>query len=55
MASLMIQKGVDSTVTICHSRTADLATEIRRADILIAAVGIPEFITGDMVSDNYGN
>jgi methylenetetrahydrofolate dehydrogenase (NADP+)/methenyltetrahydrofolate cyclohydrolase len=52
MASLMIQKGVDSTVTVCHSRTADLAAEIRRADILIAAVGIPEFITGDMVSDN---
>jgi methylenetetrahydrofolate dehydrogenase (NADP+) / methenyltetrahydrofolate cyclohydrolase len=51
MASLMIQKGVDSTVTICHSRTADLGAEIRRADIVIAAVGIPEFITGDMVSE----
>ncbi|WDE96257.1 bifunctional methylenetetrahydrofolate dehydrogenase/methenyltetrahydrofolate cyclohydrolase FolD [Lentisphaera profundi] len=51
MASLMIQKGVDATVTICHSRTADLGAEIRRADIVVAAVGIPEFITGDMVSE----
>ena len=51
MASLMIQKGVDSTVTICHSRTADLAGEVSRGDIVIAAVGIPEFVTGDMVKE----
>jgi methylenetetrahydrofolate dehydrogenase (NADP+) / methenyltetrahydrofolate cyclohydrolase len=51
MASLMIQKGVDSTVTICHSRTADLAAEVSRGDIVIAAVGIPEFVTGDMVKE----
>jgi methylenetetrahydrofolate dehydrogenase (NADP+)/methenyltetrahydrofolate cyclohydrolase len=39
----------NATVTICHSRTADLAAETRRADILIAAVGRPRLITGDMV------
>jgi methylenetetrahydrofolate dehydrogenase (NADP+)/methenyltetrahydrofolate cyclohydrolase len=38
-----------ATVTICHSRTADLAAETRRADILIAAVGRARLITGDMV------
>jgi methylenetetrahydrofolate dehydrogenase (NADP+)/methenyltetrahydrofolate cyclohydrolase len=39
----------NATVTICHSRTADLAAETRRADILIAAVGRPRLITGNMV------
>ncbi len=38
-----------ATVTICHSRTADLATETRRADILVAAVGRPRLITGAML------
>ncbi len=38
-----------ATVTLCHSRTADLAAETRRADILVAAVGRPRFISGDMV------
>jgi methylenetetrahydrofolate dehydrogenase (NADP+)/methenyltetrahydrofolate cyclohydrolase len=38
-----------ATVTLCHSRTADLAAETRRADILIVAVGRPRLITGDMV------
>lgn len=38
-----------ATVTVCHSRTADLAAETRRADILVAAVGRPRLITGDMV------
>ncbi len=38
-----------ATVTICHSRTADLAAETRRADILIAAAGRPRLFTGDMV------
>jgi methylenetetrahydrofolate dehydrogenase (NADP+)/methenyltetrahydrofolate cyclohydrolase len=38
-----------ATVTICHSRTADLGVETRRADILIAAVGRPRLISGDMV------
>ncbi len=49
MASLMIQPGVDSTVTVCHSRTRDLAEHTRSADILIVAAGRPEMITGDMV------
>lgn len=49
MASLMIQPGVDSTVTVCHSRTRDLAAETRRADILIVATGKPEMISADMV------
>jgi len=38
-----------ATVTICHSRTRDLADHTRRADILVAAVGRPRFITGEMV------
>ncbi|MCS6776344.1 MAG: bifunctional methylenetetrahydrofolate dehydrogenase/methenyltetrahydrofolate cyclohydrolase FolD [Chloroherpetonaceae bacterium] len=38
-----------ATVTICHSRTPDLATETRQADILVAAAGRPELITGDMI------
>jgi len=40
-----------ATVTICHSRTKDLAEECRQADILIAAVGRPEMITGDMIKE----
>lgn len=51
MAALLIQsgKGADCTVTICHSRTRDLAAHTRRADILIAAIGKPEMVTKDMV------
>jgi methylenetetrahydrofolate dehydrogenase (NADP+)/methenyltetrahydrofolate cyclohydrolase len=49
MAALMVQPGVDATVTVCHSRTSDLASHTRRADILIVAAGRPEMITGDMV------
>ncbi len=51
MAALLIQsgKGADCTVTICHSRTKDLASHTRRADILIAAIGKPEMVTADMV------
>jgi methylenetetrahydrofolate dehydrogenase (NADP+)/methenyltetrahydrofolate cyclohydrolase len=49
MAALLVQKGVDATVTICHSRTADIGAVCRTADILIAAVGIPEFVKGDMI------
>ena len=41
----------NATVSICHSRTANLAEETRRADILVAAVGRPKMITGDMVSE----
>ena len=51
MAALLIQsgKGADCTVTICHSRTKDLAAHTRRADILIAAIGRPEMVTAAMV------
>lgn len=51
MAALLIQsaKNANCTVTICHSRTKDLAAHTRRADILIAAIGKPEMVTGDMV------
>lgn len=41
----------NGTVTICHSRTKNLAEKTRNADILVAAVGIPNFITGDMIKD----
>ena len=49
MTSLMIQPGVDATVTVCHSRTRDLGAETTRADILIVAAGRAEMITADMV------
>lgn len=51
MAGLLIQKGIDATVTICHSRTRDLPAHTRRADILIAAIGVAEFVKADMVRD----
>jgi len=49
---MLLQKGAwaDATVTICHSRTKHLADITRSADILIAAIGRPEFVTADMVS-----
>lgn len=50
MSQLMIQKQYgDATVTVCHSRTANLKDECRQADIIIAAIGSPEFVTVDMV------
>jgi methylenetetrahydrofolate dehydrogenase (NADP+)/methenyltetrahydrofolate cyclohydrolase len=51
MANLLIQTGPggDATVTVCHSRTRDLPAVCRSADILIAAIGKAEFVTGDMV------
>lgn len=53
LALLLSMKGEpgDATVTVCHSRTKDLASITRQADILIAAVGRPGMITGDMVAD----
>ena len=41
----------NATVTVCHSRTADLAAECRRADIIVAAVGVPRLIQGDWVRE----
>jgi len=51
MAALLMQDapGGNATVTVCHSRTANLAGHIRRADIVVAAIGRPEMITGDMI------
>ncbi len=51
MAALMVQSGPqgDATVTVCHSRTRDLAAHTRRADILIAAAGRARLVTADMV------
>jgi len=51
MALLLMQKGeaANATVTICHSRTQNLTEITRSADILIAAIGKPEFVTADMV------
>ena len=50
MSQLMIQKQYgDATVTVCHSRTANLKEECRQADIIIAAIGSPESVTADMV------
>jgi methylenetetrahydrofolate dehydrogenase (NADP+)/methenyltetrahydrofolate cyclohydrolase len=46
-AMLLLQ--AHATVTICHSRTADLAAEVRRAEIVVAAVGVPGIVTADMV------
>jgi methylenetetrahydrofolate dehydrogenase (NADP+)/methenyltetrahydrofolate cyclohydrolase len=40
-----------ATVTVCHSRTQDLAEHVRRADILVAAIGKPRFVTADMVKE----
>jgi methylenetetrahydrofolate dehydrogenase (NADP+)/methenyltetrahydrofolate cyclohydrolase len=47
MALLLLHR--DATVTVCHSRTANLAEETRRADILVSAIGRPGLITADMV------
>jgi methylenetetrahydrofolate dehydrogenase (NADP+)/methenyltetrahydrofolate cyclohydrolase len=49
VAALLL--AANATVTQCHSRTRDLAAHCRRADIIVAAVGVPELVTGDMVKD----
>jgi len=51
LASILCQKakGANATVTLCHSRTRDIAAHCRRADILIAAMGVARFVTRDMV------
>jgi len=53
LANLLIQKADDgnATVTVCHSRTEDLAVKTRRADIVIAAAGVPELVDGSMIGD----
>lgn len=51
LANLLLQKAphADATVTVCHSRTRDIAAHCRRADILVAAMGVAEFVKADMV------
>ena len=52
MAQLMMQKQFgDTTVTVCHSHTKDIKKECLEADIIIAAIGKPNFLTGDMVKE----
>jgi methylenetetrahydrofolate dehydrogenase (NADP+)/methenyltetrahydrofolate cyclohydrolase len=53
IANLMLQKrkGGNATVTLCHTRTKDMAAHCKRADIIIAAVGVPKMVTADMVKD----
>jgi methylenetetrahydrofolate dehydrogenase (NADP+)/methenyltetrahydrofolate cyclohydrolase len=51
MAALLLHDapGGNATVTVCHSRTRNIAEQTRQGDILIVAIGKPEFVTGDMV------
>jgi methylenetetrahydrofolate dehydrogenase (NADP+)/methenyltetrahydrofolate cyclohydrolase len=51
MAALLLQDGPggNATVTVCHSRTRDMKSVTRLADILIVAIGKPEFVTGEMI------
>jgi methylenetetrahydrofolate dehydrogenase (NADP+) / methenyltetrahydrofolate cyclohydrolase len=53
VAAILMQKknGANATVTVCHSRTRDLPGMCRQADILVAAMGVPEFIKEDMVKE----
>ena len=51
MTALLSAKGADATVTVCHSRTQDIASYTRSADIIVAAIGKPEFLRGDMVKE----
>ena len=53
LANLLVQKAEDgnATVTVCHSRTDDLAEKTRQADVVIAACGVPEMIDGSMLSE----
>jgi methylenetetrahydrofolate dehydrogenase (NADP+) / methenyltetrahydrofolate cyclohydrolase len=53
MANLMLQKreSGNATITLCHTRTKDMAEHCRRADIIVAAVGVPKLVTADMVKD----
>ena len=51
LAMLMLQKSVNATVTVCHSRTENLPQVCRRADILIVAIGQPEMITAEYVKE----
>ncbi|MCH2113328.1 MAG: bifunctional methylenetetrahydrofolate dehydrogenase/methenyltetrahydrofolate cyclohydrolase FolD [Pirellulales bacterium] len=49
LSVMLAQRGLDATVTLCHSRTQDLPAVTRLADILVVAIGRPNFVTADMV------
>jgi methylenetetrahydrofolate dehydrogenase (NADP+)/methenyltetrahydrofolate cyclohydrolase len=53
MAAILVQKSprANCTVTLCHSATRDIAAHCRRADVIIAAMGVPEFLQADMVRE----
>ena len=53
IANLMLQKRAagNATITLCHTRTKDIAGHTKRADIIIAAVGVPKMVTADMVKE----
>ena len=53
LANLLVQKteGGNATVTVCHSRTRDLEAKTRAADVVVAAVGVPELVDGSMLSE----
>jgi methylenetetrahydrofolate dehydrogenase (NADP+)/methenyltetrahydrofolate cyclohydrolase len=53
IANMLLQKapGANATVTVCHTRTKDMAFHTKRADILIVAAGKPKAVTGDMVKE----
>ena len=52
LATLLSQKGWDATVTICHSKTRNLENHIEQADIVVAAIGQPNFVSGEMLKKN---
>ena len=47
----MLLQNANATVTMCHSKTRDLADEVRRADIVVAAIGRPEMVKGDWIKE----
>ncbi|MDX1965389.1 MAG: bifunctional 5,10-methylenetetrahydrofolate dehydrogenase/5,10-methenyltetrahydrofolate cyclohydrolase [Pirellulales bacterium] len=49
LANMLLQKGADATVTVCHSRTREVAWHTREAEILVAAIGQPRYVTAEMV------
>jgi methylenetetrahydrofolate dehydrogenase (NADP+)/methenyltetrahydrofolate cyclohydrolase len=53
VANILLQKkkGANATVTICHTRTKDVAAHCRRADILVVAAGVPKYVKGDWIKE----
>lgn len=53
IAAMLMQKSPygNATVTVCHTATADIAAHTRRADVIIAAIGVANYVTGDMVKE----